>query len=55
MTRILLILYAVWCLIVVAAFASATNRGYSPFADGGRGGFFFFGGGGHSGSGPRHK
>lgn len=54
MMRFALILYALWCVLVVAMFASATNRGYSPFADGGRGGFYYFGGGG-SGGGPRHK
>jgi hypothetical protein len=29
------ILYALWCLAVVALFATATARSYSPFADGG--------------------
>jgi len=45
----------VWCIAVVAAFASAANSGYSPFADGGRGGGFFYFGGGGGGGGPRHK
>ena len=29
------ILYALWCLAVVALFATAASRSYSPFADGG--------------------
>ncbi|GGE20063.1 hypothetical protein GCM10011529_28350 [Polymorphobacter glacialis] len=53
------ILFALWCLAVVALFALAVDRGYSPFAQGGgpggRGGFFFFGGFGGGSSGPRHK
>lgn len=53
------ILFALWCVAVVALFAMAVDRGYSPFAQGGgaggRGGFFYFGGGGGSSGGPRHK
>lgn len=55
MIRIGVVLYALWSLFVVAMFASAAQNGYSPFAEGGRGGFFYFGGGGGSGGGPRHK
>ena len=49
------LLFALFCLGVVALYFMGARAGYSPFADGGnRGGFFFYGGRGGSG-GPHHK
>ena len=50
------LVFALFCLGVVALYFMSARAGYSPFADGGnRGGggsgFFFFGGRG----GPQHK
>ncbi len=52
MTSIGRILFIAWCTLVVILFATAVNNGWSPFAQGGRGGggIFVSGGGG-----PRHK
>lgn len=48
------LLYALFCLAVVALYFVAARAGYSPFADGGsRGGGFFYAGRG--GTGPHHK
>ncbi|QXT36070.1 hypothetical protein KV697_01400 [Sphingomonas sanguinis] len=52
--RLATILYALFCLAVVALFALATMRGYSPFAESGTG--TSHGGGGVRGAhGPTHK
>jgi hypothetical protein len=45
------IIYIVWCAIIVLLFALSAQRGWSPFADGGRGGGVYVRGVG----GPRHK
>ncbi len=52
MTRIGRILFIAWCTLVVILFAIAVSNGWSPFAQGGRGGggIFVRGGGG-----PQHK
>lgn len=46
--------YGLWCLAVAAGFLAATNRAWSPFAEGRRAS-----GGGYAGGvyvgGPRHK
>lgn len=47
------ILFALFCLAVVALYFTAARRGYSPFAAGGGGGFFYAGG--RSAGGPQHK
>ena len=45
------LLYALFCLAVVALYFFAARAGYSPFADGGRSAFFYTRGG----YGPQHK
>lgn len=49
------LLYALFCLAVVALYFLTARAGYSPFADGGArgGGYWFYGGRG--GTGPQHK
>lgn len=47
------IIFALWCLAVVLLYAVAVWQGWSPFADGPRGGGG--GGGGVYARGPRHK
>ena len=49
------LIFALFCLGVVALYFLGARNGYSPFADGGNrgGGFFFYGGRG--GGGPQHK
>ena len=48
------LIFALFCLGVVALYFQSARNGYSPFAQGGnRGGFFFYGG--RSGAGPQHK
>lgn len=49
------LLFALFCLGVVALYFFTARAGYSPFADGGArgGGFWFYGGRG--GTGPQHK
>ncbi len=34
--RPMMMLYAVWCIVVLAVFGLANNNGYSAFAGGGR-------------------
>ena len=47
------LLFALFCLGVVALYFLSARNGYSPFAAGGnRGGFFFYGG---RTGGPQHK
>ena len=49
------LIFALFCLGVVALYFLTARNGYSPFAAGGnRGGFFFYGGRSGSG-GPQHK
>lgn len=43
------ILYALFCLGIIAAFTWATRNGFSPFADGGTRGFV------RTAVGPNHK
>lgn len=45
------LLYALFCLAVVALYFLTARAGYSPFAAGGRTGFFYTRGG----AGPHHK
>lgn len=45
------LLYALFCLGVVALYLLTARAGYSPFADGGRSAFFYARGG----VGPQHK
>jgi hypothetical protein len=45
------LLYALFCLAVVALYFLTARAAWSPFADGGRTGFFYTRGG----VGPRHK
>ena len=46
------LLFAAFCLGVVALYFSAARDGYSPFASGGGRGVIF---GGRTGGGPQHK
>ena len=46
------ILYALWCIGVIALMMVATINGFSPFASGGSRSFFFAS---QRGSGPTHK
>ncbi len=49
--RISTMLYALFCMAVVFAYATASWTSSSPFADGGRSAFFYSRGA----SGPHHK
>lgn len=46
--------YALFCLAVVALYFFTARAGWSPFADGGRGGAYWFYGG-RGAPGPQHK
>ena len=47
------LVFALFCLGVVALYFLTARAGYSPFADGGARSYWFYGGRG--GTGPQHK